>query len=354
MEKSLGEDRVGHSALAPRKAQQGRELGLKIRGKSRVGRCRDPQRPRQSLGQERHPIGSDCQLHSRLIKPLENIAQIARDNLLDRHASAGNRAGQQEGGRLNPVGGHPVGRPAELIDAADRHGRTPQSLDVRAQPIKEPAEVDDFRLAGRMENRGRSAGECGGAHHVGGSGHGRSGGAGQIDLRPAEPCGSGDDVAVADRQVRPQGGQSLKMEIDRPRADPASARQRYDRAAAPGEQGAENAEAGPHAANMGVTGLERRSVARRDLDRVPVAAYVHSQASEHGRKAVDVGKPRDAAEPHRGIGQQGGGHDGKRGVLRTARLDGPLQGPVAGDLQIPPPHLAPSPRKDDSVAPVPA
>src|SRR4029077_1368372 len=76
----------------------------------------------------------------------------------------------------------------------------------------------------------------------------------QIDFRSPQAFGAGEDIAALDAQVGAQGGQPLQMQIHRPIADVAPARQRNARASTAGQERTQNANPGSHPANQLVVG----------------------------------------------------------------------------------------------------
>ena len=141
------------------------------------------------------------------------------------------------------------------------------------------------------------------------------------------------DVAAVEPERRAHLLQALEVQVDRPGADRAAARQRDARLARAGQQRAEHQDRGAHLAHdvVGRLGAGDRAAERQRAavvaDRIDGDAVLGQQQA-HG---LDVGKPRHVAEHQALVGQQGGGHQRQGGVLGAADDDLAGERPAAAD-----------------------
>ena len=174
---------------------------------------------------------------------------------------------------------------------------------------------------------GYAAGQHGRAQDVGRAGHRRAVGAEKIDGCAGQSPGGGHDVAVFQPQVGARAARPFQVQIDRAVADVASAGQRDNGLAAPGQQRTEHAEAGPHLPHAAVPA--HRTGVRIDRFQLQCrrrpARLCMSEAAEHAGQCVDIGQSRHVLQPHRLGGEDGRRHDRQRGVLRAATADFAVQ-----------------------------
>ncbi len=152
-------------------------------------------------------------------------------------------------------------------------------------------------------------------------------------LVPAKRRGFGHDAAVFQADVGAEGGKSLQVQIDRPVADIAPARQRHDGLATPRHERPKHAEARPHPPHESFRGVDRAAIDGRQHEvgdgpdfrvnengAVPFCA-VHPECLEHPHLRSHVGYSRHAQQSHRLGGQDGRRHNRQRGILRSAHAD---------------------------------
>jgi hypothetical protein len=229
------------------------------------------------------------------------------------------------------------------IDAVDGERVAADPLDPGPHGDQAAGQVGDLRLARRVDQHRGAAGQRGRHQQVlrGADRDGREHhlGAAQAMRR------RGDDVALAELDLRPELGQGLQMQVDRSGADGAAARQRHPRPSAAGQQRPQYQQAGAHLAHQ-VVG--RRGVADLAGDEVHQPAAVAVGAGEQAarrrlqvdRRAVlaqqarhrpDVGQVRQVAQAEAVFGQQAGRHQRQRRVLRPTDRDYAVEGSAPAD-----------------------
>ena len=141
----------------------------------------------------------------------------------DAHATAGDRAGDQERAGLDAVRQHAVLAAAEPLDALDHDRVGAGARDLRAHRVEAGREVDDLGLARGVLDQRAAARERRRHHEVLGAGDGH----GVLhDARALQAPGLRLDVAVLDRDLGAQRLQAGDVQVDRARADRAAAGQR--------------------------------------------------------------------------------------------------------------------------------
>ena len=156
------------------------------------------------------------------------------------HASFGDGGGAKQRSGLHPVRNGPVDGPVQALHTHDADGARAGARDARAHLVQAVGQIHDFRLLGRVFQRGTAAGQTCGHHQVF-----RRADAGQIqvDARSGQPAA--ELAHAAERMhLRAQRLQTLQMQIDGPLTDGAAARQAHARAARAGQNGPQNQNAG--------------------------------------------------------------------------------------------------------------
>jgi hypothetical protein len=147
-------------------------------------------------------------------------------------------------------------------------------------------------------------------------------GCGKRMLAPFSPSGVGVALDQLDRSAHPL--EAVQMQIDRPGADRAAARQRHPGLAGAGEQRPEDQHRGPHLAHQVVRrgGVHDLGAMQHDAPRrAGKVAGFDAEDLQQPPHRCDVHQIRDVLELERLIGQQTGGHQRQRGVLGAADVD---------------------------------
>ncbi len=106
------------------------------------------------------------------------------------------------------------------------------------------------------------------------------------------------------------------MQIDRPRADGAAARQRHFGLTEASQQRPQHQDRGAHGAHQFVRCLETLDRARVHLDIHPLVDHqVHAHAAQQLHGGGDILQVGDVANDDRLVGQQGGGQNRQHRVL---------------------------------------
>ncbi len=144
-------------------------------------------------------------------------------------------------------------------------------------------------------------------------------------LGAPELPGARVDIAVLDRELRPERGETLEMEIDGAGSPRAAARHGNARLAEARDERAERVYRGPHRAHEIVGRLERRYP--RGVDRANAARERRDdpEAREQGHHGAGVLEIGDVLERARPAGEHRGRHEGKHGVLRAAHTDASVE-----------------------------
>jgi hypothetical protein len=337
------EDPVADRALPRRQRKQGHPLGLKVGGNARVRQSGDVDGSRRAVRGKLHSIFGGSDLQPGRTELGQHGVEVFRHDSGDGHGTSRRGGRQQQRGRFDAIGHHAVGGAAHLIDAPDAKRRRPQARDARPYPIEKPAQVDDLRLHRGAEDGGLAFGQDGGAHHVRRAGDRGTPRTTERDRRADQASGAGDHTATLDPEVRPQGGQSLQVQVDGPGADVAPAGERDHGPAAPGQQRPQHAEAGAHPPDPLVTGADRPPIHRLQERRaVGRSHHLKAQFAQHQRHGVDVSQPRHALQADRFGREDGGGHHRQRRVFRAAGTDGPRKRSSAADPETVAGHVSPS------------
>ena len=151
----------------------------------------------------------------------------------------------------------------------------------------------------------------------------------------------GDDVAAVDVDLGAQRLQRHQVQVDRPRADGAAARQRDARLAAARQQRAQHPEARAHAADQlvgrgGVDDVARGQMeglaqVRRGIGALAVDGEVDAVVAQDARQQVDVGEVRHVLQGQPVGRQQARDHQRQGRVLGAGDRDGAVQRAAAGD-----------------------
>ena len=190
-----------------------------------------------------------------------------------------------------------------------------RAFDLRAHPHQERGEVADLRFTRGVLDDGLALGVGRGHHEVLGARH-RDGV--EHDACTFELRGARADVAVVDRDRRAHRAQPQDMQIDGSGADRATARQRYVGMPEPAEQRAEHENRRAHRLDQLVRRKEFLDARSVDIHAAVVAMLGRdSHALQQLQRRGDVVQLRNVAQRHGTVGEQRGGENRQRRVLRS-------------------------------------
>ena len=255
---------------------------------------------------------------------LERVAGLARHHGRD-----------HVGPELDPVRAVPEIDGVEPIDALDRERLRAEPVDLRAHLLEHLAEDDDVGLGGDVFEHGLAVGHHGGEHHV----DRRADGDGvEAEVAAFEPAALRlrHHVALFERDLGAERLHPFEVEVDGAGAPRAAAGERDAGLAAAAEERAEHVERGAHLLDEVVGRLGVVHVRRVDHHRVRrrgvVVGFVRDGAArdaEHVRERVDIVEHGHVAERGDAVGEDGGGHERERRVLRAADVNGTGEGASA-------------------------
>ena len=167
----------------------------------------------------------------------------------DRDSLSADRARHQERARFDPIRNDVMLCAVQFFHAFDDHAPRARAFDLRAHLVQEIRQIDDFRFGGRAFDHGDAFGQHRGHHDVVGAEDGRAEFAAQIDDGALQFRRENFHVPALHPNRGPERFESFQMQIDRPVADDAAARQRDGRFFATAQQRAEHANRGAHFAH---------------------------------------------------------------------------------------------------------
>ncbi len=235
------------------------------------------------------------------------------------------RAGDDEGTRLDAVADHAVRDGMELLDALDLHDRGAGAGDLGAHLVQHVREVDDLGLAGSVVDDGRAAGADGSHDEV-------LGGADAGELKRHRGADKavgriGVDVAVVGIELHPKRLETEDMHVDLARAEVAAARHGDLGATAAAQQRTHDGGRGAHLGDelvgslprMHLGGIDCQAVLVHDVDR-------GAQPLENLAHDVNVRDVRHVLENGLARGQQRCRHQLEGRVLGSRHVDPSVQG----------------------------
>jgi hypothetical protein len=169
--------------------------------------------------------------------------QVLRLHVFRAHDARCDRARDEIGAGLDAIRLHLVARGVQFLDTLDHDLVRARALDLRAHRDEELREVDHFRFARGVLDDGFAVGQRRGHHEVLGA---RDRDGLEIEARTLEPACARADVAAVDLDVRTHGLQARDVDVHRPRADGAAARQRHVRLAETREQRSQHQDGRAH------------------------------------------------------------------------------------------------------------
>ena len=160
--------------------------------------------------------------------------------------SPDDRRRDQESAGLDSVRNHGVLGAMQFPHPLDDDPSRARAFDFRAHRDEKIGEILDFGLFGGSVDDRRPFGKHGSHHHIVGAEHRRAEPAAQIDCRPLKFRSEHFHVAALHAHGGAKRFKAAQVQIDRPIANDASARQRDRRLLFPSEQRAEDADRGAH------------------------------------------------------------------------------------------------------------
>jgi len=240
-------------------------------------------------------------------------------------------ARQQVRADLDPIRQNLIVRAVKLVHPLDHQRIRARAFDVRAHRHQALRQIHHLRFAGGVFDDRGATGQHGGHQQVFGAGD-----CDQIqhDMRAFQAVGAGADVAVLDLDLRSHGFQALDVQVDRPRADGATAGQRHVGLTEARDQRPQHQNRRAHGPNQFVGRLKGLDGAGIDLDVHPLVHHqIHAHPAQQLHGGSHVLKVRDVADRDRSVGQQGGGQNRQHRVLRAGRPQFAPQGDAAVDDQ---------------------
>ena len=188
------------------------------------------------------------------------------------HAALGDSGGAQQRSCLDSVGNGPVYRAMKALHAQNGDGLRARAGYAGPHLVQAVGQIHDLRLLGRVFQHGQAPGQRCGHHQVFRCAH-----AGQIQI-DARPGKTARKLTFAAQRVNlcAKRLQALQMQINGPLADSAAPGQTHAGAAAAGQNGAQNQNAGPKAAHVL---LMQRAPGLQRADGNLAAAAVHLSAA---------------------------------------------------------------------------
>ena len=167
----------------------------------------------------------------------------------DDFAAAGG-GGHRKGRGFDAVGNDLVLRAVQTFHAGDGEGGAARARDLGAHGVEEIGQVHHLRFAGGAFDQRHAVGQRGRHHDVGRAEDRRAAAPAQEQIGALQLFGAGVDVAAVNPNFCAQRLQALEMQVNRARANDATARQGDHRLAAPPQQRTENAHRAAHLADQ--------------------------------------------------------------------------------------------------------
>ena len=257
--------------------------------------------------------------------------------VLQQHVAAGHGDRHGVGAGLDPVGQHRVARAVKFFDALDFNGDGAGAGDACAHLVEAVGDVADFRFARGVLDHGGAVRQR--RRHQRGV-RAADGDFGKHDLRAVQSARRRrHHIAAVDVDDGAKPRQRHQVQIDRPRADGAAARQRHLRFADPRQQRPDHPKACAHPRHqiVGRGGVD--NVRGRDVQRLSVVGgFAGALAADHDVDAViienalqqhHVGEPWHIVEGERLLGEEARDHQRQRRVLRPGNRNGAVKPPAA-------------------------
>ena len=201
---------------------------------------------------------------------------------------------------------------------------------IGTHAVEAKGEIADLRLARGVDQLAFALGQGRGHEEIFRRAHGHLG---KHDAPAGETLGrAGEHVTLGQLDLGAQLAQALKVNVDRPGADGAAARQGHLGPPIAGDQRTQHQDRGPHLAHQVVRRPRLEDPTGAQLQHPPVMAAIGGLAVEMDLDAElgeqighggDVGHMGQVAQGQRLVGQEGCGHE------RQGRVLGPANGNVA-------------------------
>ena len=328
------EHRLDDGAGALGDGVEGNELGLHVGREGRVRRgAHVDGLGTLALHVQLDPVRTGGDLGAGFLQLGQHGLEDGRIGIFQLDPATGGGRGYQVGAGLDTVGHHAVTTATEALDAVDDDGVGTGAADLAAHGIDEVGQVDHFRLTRGVFQHGAALGQGGSHHDVLGTGHTDDI---EEEVRAAQAAFRrlGLDIATFHVDLGAHGLETADVQVDRTRADGATAGQRHFGLTETGDHRAEYQDRGAHGLDQLVRRDQGLDGAGIDFDReLLVDDRLHAHAAEQLDHGGDVVQVRQVAHGDRGIGQQGGGEDRQRGVLRAGNTDFAVEADTAGDDQ---------------------
>ncbi len=328
------EDGLGHHRGTLGDREQRHELRLHVGGKARIGLGHDVDAAKRTAAADAHGAVLLAHLDAGLLEHPHHGAEMADAAAEQPHVAAGDADSAGIGAALDPVGDHGVTRAVQPVHAIDDDDARALVGDAGAHRHQAGDQVGDLGLARGVDDLGASIRQ--GRRHQQVLG-GADGGERQHDAGPGQAArGAGIDVAGLETDLGAERFKPLEMDVDRPRADGAAARQRNAGLARARQQRAQHQDRGAHlrddvVGRLGVSDVaaDRQGMAGAVLDILDRDAVLFEQ-QPHGGDVVD---PWHVAEHHALRRQQARHQQLQGGVLGAADRDLAVQRASATDQE---------------------
>ena len=314
------------------------DLRLHVGREARIGRGRDGERLQGLDHRHLHAVRGRLDIDTRRFERVgdrQHVARLGADQF-DRPAGNPRRAGVAA--RFDSVGHDVIVAAVQPLDPVDDEVRAADPLDGRAHGHEEIAQVDDFRLARRVEQLRPTGCENGGHDGIFGRTD-RNDRKAVIAAFQSTLGGAGLHIAGGQFDLRAHRFQRLQMQVDRTVADRAAAGQRHGRFAHPRQHRTEHQNRRTHLAHH-VVGRDRGGNLLALQRHAPLVAIALLRARHLGRyaqfveqvpEAVDVGEPRQIAQRQLVVGEERARKKRQRAVLGARNRDLALEALTAGD-----------------------
>ena len=328
------EDRLDHCTSAFGNGVERDELRLHVGRERRVrgGTQVDGFRP-FAVHVQLDPVFASVDVGAGFLEFFQYGFKDGRISVLDLDAAAGHGSGNQVGAGLDTVRHHAVVGRVQALDAIDDDGVGTSALDLAAHGVDEVGQVDHFRLARGVLQHAAALGQGSGHHDVLGTGH-ADGVEEEVRTAQATLRRLGLDVAGFDFDLRAHGLEATDVQVDRARANGATARQGHFGLTETGDHRAQHQDRGAHGLDQLVRCNQGLDGARVDLDRqLFVDHRLDAHAAEQLDHGGDVVQVRQVAHGDRAVGQQGRRQNRQGCVLRARNADLAIKASAASNNQ---------------------
>ena len=220
---SILEDRLCDRGDPVHASRQGHPLRLQVRGIAGVWRRGEVLGGEGGIAVHTNPVLARLDPDAARLEPRGQGPQVPGPAVADGDVPLRQRGSDRIGSRFDAIGHDVVLGRVKRLDTIDLDRLGPFSRDARAHGPEQPSQIHDLRLAGGIAKPRRAFGEDRGEHRVFGPGNGDPF---EQDFRAGQPGGARLHVPVFESDLRAQSFKRGQMQVDRPHADRAAARQR--------------------------------------------------------------------------------------------------------------------------------